>query len=79
MIDRLFLAHPRSVGESYIEHFGVASRFGAQMVAGGLACFAHALFPSLFERTGSGMVRRLHARMSGRGPQPTPFPLEYEI
>ena len=28
MFSRLFVDHPRSVDESYAEHFGVASRFG---------------------------------------------------
>lgn len=68
MFSRLFLAHPRSVDESYTEHFGVAFRFGATMVAGGFACIVHALVPALFVRTGSNAVKRLHARMAARQP-----------
>ena len=68
MFDRLFLAHPRSVGESYVEHFGVAFRFGATMMASGAACIVHALVPALFVRTGSNAVKRLHARMASRQP-----------
>lgn len=63
MIDRLFLAHPRSVGESYGRHLLTATGFAARMMAGGLACFVHALVPGLFERTGSDAIRQLHKSM----------------
>lgn len=63
-----FTAHPRSLGESYAEHFATASRFGLAMVVGGLACFVHALCPALFERTGSGTVKRLYSAMAARQP-----------
>ena len=68
LIHRWFVAHPRSVGESYGEHFGVAFRVGLTMVAGGVACFAHAVVPALFQRTGSGTIKRLYADMVGRQP-----------
>jgi hypothetical protein len=58
-----FTEHPNSVGESYGEHFGVAMRFSAAMIAGGLACAVHAILPFLFTRTGSQTIRRLHDRM----------------
>jgi len=68
MIDGLFLAHPRSVNESYAEHFQVASRFGAAMLLAGLALFVHALVPALFIRTGSGTIKRLYGEMRARQP-----------
>ncbi len=58
-----FTSHPRDVGESYREHFGVAMGFSAAMIAGGLACAVHALLPFLFTTTGSRTIRRLHGRM----------------
>ncbi|MGK6320129.1 DUF6356 family protein [Sphingomonas sp. DT-204] len=67
-LHRWFVEHPQSVGESYIEHFGVASRFGLTMVAGGLACFVHALVPALCTRTGSSAVKRLYSEMVSRQP-----------
>lgn len=68
MIRKLFLDHPREVGETYGEHLIVAGRFGAEMVAGGLACMIHALVPAAFKSAGSGTVSKLHARMvSKRG------------
>ncbi len=63
MIDRLFLKHPRSVGESYGEHLGVATRFGAAMISGGLKALVHGIFPSLFQTSGSETVIRLHATL----------------
>jgi len=61
----LFTDHPRSVGETYGEHFLFASSFGVRMVAGGLACFVHGFLPFLFVRTGSKTVLALHDRMTG--------------
>lgn len=68
MIDRLFLAHPSSVGESYAEHFAMAARFGATMLAGGAACLVHAVVPVLFTRTASERVKRLYGEMKARQP-----------
>jgi hypothetical protein len=85
-IYKWFVAHPQSVGETYTQHFGVASRFGLSMVAGGLACFVHALVPGLCVRTGSTMVKRLYGDMASRQPgAPRPaheephWQIEYEI
>jgi hypothetical protein len=38
---RLFIDHPASVSESYIEHLITASGFGTKMVLAGLACVTH--------------------------------------
>ena len=67
-IDQWFAEHPRSVGESYTEHFRAAARFGLALVSGGLACLVHALVPALFERTGSRTVKRPYSEMSVRQP-----------
>ena len=67
-IQRLFADHPHSVGESYPEHFGIAARFGLQMIAGGVVCLVHALVPALFERTGSATIKRLYADIVSRQP-----------
>ncbi|QAY75495.1 DUF6356 family protein [Sphingosinicella sp. BN140058] len=88
MFDRLFLAHPRSIGESYPEHAAMAARFGATMVVGGLACIVHAVFPAVFATTASDRVKQLYRQMKARQPafkaQPPAFSdpawqLEYEI
>lgn len=64
--DRLLLAHPRTVGESYVEHAGIAGRFGATMVAGGLKCLIHAVLPSVFERSASECVAKLNGELARR-------------
>lgn len=83
MIDQLFLAHPRSVDESYAEHARVALRVGGTMIAAGVACVVHAFVPVLFTRTGSTTIRRLHARLGTRQAAaqlaPGEWQLTYEI
>jgi len=58
-----FTAHPRSVGETYLEHALFACAYGAKMTAGGIAAFVHGLFPFLFNATGSRITRELHATL----------------
>ena len=69
MADTPFTRHPEEVGESYGEHFRHASGFGLRMMAGGLACIVHAIFPFWFERTGSRTMDELHRRMNRRAVQ----------
>ncbi|HWA43961.1 MAG TPA: DUF6356 family protein [Hypericibacter adhaerens] len=58
-----FTEHPASVGESYGEHWLAAMGFGLRMFGASLACMVHAFLPSLFTRTGSRAIERLHDRM----------------
>ena len=60
---RLFVEHPRSVGETYFEHLLQALKFGSTMVLAGTACMLHALVPAFFISTGSNAVTRLHDQM----------------
>lgn len=60
---RLFTEHPKSVGESYAEHFAMASSFGIPLILAGFACLLHGFFPFMFEKTGSSAVRKLYDRM----------------
>lgn len=62
-VNRAFSEHPASVGESYSEHFVTAGGFGWALFKASLACFAHALLPFAFEKTGSNAISELHARM----------------
>jgi hypothetical protein len=57
-----FTEHPRAVGETYLQHLHSAWSFAAAMIAGGLACFVHGLFPFLCTTTGSSAIRQLHER-----------------
>lgn len=63
MFDRIFLAHPRAVGETYLEHQGVAFSVAGELLIAGLAAAVHGLVPALFERTGSEAIKRLHDRV----------------
>ena len=58
-----FRAHPATVGETYVEHFGVASSFGFTLIRAGLACLIHGVFPFLFTTTGRRAIEDLHRRM----------------
>jgi hypothetical protein len=66
LIDSLFLEHPRSVDQGYLEHMRFAHRFGGRMFVGALAAFLHGVFPRLCQTTASDAVRALHASLHGR-------------
>lgn len=56
-------AHLHSVNETYFQHMRHALSFTLALSYGALCCLVHAFVPSLFERQGSTIVRRLHDRM----------------
>ncbi|HYM17719.1 MAG TPA: DUF6356 family protein [Micropepsaceae bacterium] len=66
MVERWFLAHPHSVGESYFAHLRAAAGFSGLLFLAAIACLVHALMPSLFERSASTIVMRLNDRMRRR-------------
>lgn len=47
IIHKIFLEHPESVGESYLEHGFVACSYGSSLVCYGIAEFIHAVVPSI--------------------------------
>lgn len=63
MIKKAFTEHPASVGESYLEHMGVASKFSFQLARASVCCLLHGLFPFLFVKTGSRCIEKLHHDM----------------
>lgn len=66
----LFTHHPHAIGESYGEHFLVASRYGLRLLGASGAAFVHAVLPFLFERTASTAIKAMHAEMTARAPKP---------
>ena len=64
--------HLNEVGETYSQHLMKASGFAATMLAGGVACLVHALFPFLFVRTGSDCIRQLNEKMVENRKRPSP-------
>ena len=67
MITRVFLTHPRSVDESYLQHAAFAGRFSLQLFAAAFAALVHAFIPCLFEKTASRMIADMYARTHNRG------------
>lgn len=59
----LFTDHPNSVNETYSQHMAMSASFGLAMLCGAFAALVHAVFPFLFEKTGSEIITRLHERM----------------
>ncbi|HYI41083.1 MAG TPA: DUF6356 family protein [Allosphingosinicella sp.] len=70
MADNPFTKHLDEAGETYTEHFAMASGFGFKMILGGLGCLIHAVFPFLCERTGSETVKDLNAKLGKRADKP---------
>lgn len=63
MFERFFLGHPRTVGESYGQHFLMALQFALAMLAGACVLLVHAMIPGLFVRSGSQIIEKLYDRM----------------
>ncbi len=84
MIRRLFLDHPASVGETFVEHFGVATSFGLRLMWGGVRCTLHGFLPFAFKTAGSDTVKKLHdqlvaKRSAARAAQTQMATVEYVI
>jgi hypothetical protein len=67
MLQRIFLAHPATVDESFFEHMLFALRFAASLFAAAFAALVHAFVPCLFEKTASRIIAQLYARTQNRG------------
>jgi len=77
MISRLVAAfrdHPASVDETYFEHMAFAARFSSLLFRAAFAALIHAVFPFLFEKTASTLVKRMYAMVDGRGDEPQQVP-----
>ena len=60
---RLLTEHLRSVDETYYQHLRHALRFSGTLAVAGFVCLVHAIFPFLFQKTGSALITRLHQDM----------------
>ena len=58
-----FTEHPASVGETYGEHFVMASGFSLALLKAAFCCGVHAILPFAFEKTGSECITGLYDRM----------------
>lgn len=67
MINRVFLNHPQSVEETYLEHARFAGGFSLRLLAAAGAAAVHAVIPCLFEKTASKMIAEMYAKTHNRG------------
>lgn len=63
MFKQLFIDHPKSVNETYIQHFFTSMSFSMKLFKAAIACFIHALVPGLCIKTGSKAITELHVKM----------------
>ncbi|MFQ3190793.1 MAG: hypothetical protein ACI936_001928 [Paraglaciecola sp.] len=63
MLKQLFIDHPKSVNETYLQHFFTSMSFSMKLFKAAIACFIHALVPGLCIKTGSKAITQLHVKM----------------
>ena len=63
MFKKLFIDHPASIQETYVEHFVHAMSFSVKLFKAAFACFIHAVVPGLCIKTGSRAITELHHSM----------------
>ena len=66
MFERLFIDHPRAVGEGYFEHMHAAFTVGGRMALAAAKCFVHGIVPGLCKTAGSDAILKLHGEISPR-------------
>jgi hypothetical protein len=64
----IFTDHPQSMNETYWQHFACAVKFGSKMFIGGIACLIHAIFPFIFQKTGSNLLFQMMHDYVDRSP-----------
>jgi hypothetical protein len=65
-VDRLFLAHPRSLGMSWAGHAGGAVKIGFELIGAGIAALVHAAVPGWFTDTAGRMVTQTYHSIQKR-------------
>lgn len=63
---KAFIDHPQSVDETYWQHMQFAAGFSYKLLLAGMAAMVHAIFPFLFEKTASTIVRNLANKTHNR-------------
>lgn len=66
MFAKVFLDHPSSVDETYLEHAGFALWFAGWLFLAACAALIHAIIPAAFEKTASGIIAKLYHRTQNR-------------
>ena len=65
-LNRLFVDHPREVGESYFHHMAAAAGFSARLLRLSAIALLHALMPGLCKTTVSDAIRTMAIEIDGR-------------
>lgn len=65
---KMFTEHPHSLGESYAQHAVFAFKFGINLLYAGFACFIHAIFPFIFQKTASNLLLQMMHKFLRRMP-----------
>lgn len=60
---KLFLDHPQSVNETYLQHLLFSAKYSLLLLCGSFASFIHAFFPFLFQTIASSITIRLAKSM----------------
>jgi len=66
MINKIFLDHPRSVDETFGQHFIFAMGFSMTLFVAAFAALLHAFIPAACEKTASTIIKKLYARIHNR-------------
>lgn len=64
--DRLFLEHPRDVGESYFQHMAHSASYGFRIAGIAFYAFVHALIPGVFKTHASSRICKLADELDDR-------------
>jgi hypothetical protein len=65
-LKNLFTEHPRSIGESYLQHMRFALLMSLKLFFLSIAIVIHAVLPFIFTKTASTMILNLAERFSPR-------------
>ena len=58
-----FNAHPNDYDQTYLQHMSDAMEYGMTSCISGAVFMTHAVFPFLFEKTGSDMINNLNSKI----------------
>lgn len=61
---KLFTKHPKEVDMTYIEHLMFALKLSALFFLLSIVSLTHAVFPFLFTKTASNLIKELHMELS---------------
>ena len=81
VMQRLFVAHPRSLGMGWASHAIGAVKIGGELIGAGLAAIVHAAVPGWFTETAGRTVTRIYDHIQSRkagSADPESWP-DYEI